>query len=124
VDVRRTFHADAVAQLRLAHARRSGYLDDSRLPEGRVPVLSNTLTVNFEAFSSAAAFLPASRARGCPRQVPANQSGFSGAIRKRKALLITETELRLIASAPIMGDNSQPVNGNSTPAASGTPSRL
>ena len=54
----------------------------------------------------------------------ANQSGLSAATRKRKALLITETELRLIASAAIMGDKSQPVNGNSTPAASGTPSAL
>jgi len=44
--------------------------------------------------------------------------------RKRKALLITETEIRLIARAAIIGDSVQPVNGNSTPAASGTPSEL
>ena len=34
----------------------------------------------------------------------------------RSALLTTETELRLIANAAIIGDNSQPVNGNSTPS--------
>ena len=51
------------------------------------------------------------------------QSGFSAVIRSRNALLITDTELRLIAKAPIIGDKSQPVNGNSTPAANGTPSR-
>ena len=33
------------------------------------------------------------------------------ATRSRKALLITDTELGLIASAAIMGDNNQPVNG-------------
>ena len=44
--------------------------------------------------------------------------------RKRNALKMTEAELRLIARAAIMGDNSQPVKGNSTPAASGTPSAL
>ena len=44
--------------------------------------------------------------------------------RKRKALLITDTELRLMARAAIIGDSSHPVNGNSTPAASGTPSAL
>ena len=45
-------------------------------------------------------------------------------LRKRKALVMTETELRLMASAAIIGDNSQPVNGYSSPAASGTPSEL
>lgn len=44
--------------------------------------------------------------------------------RRRKALLITDTELRLIASAAIIGDKSQPVKGKSTPAANGTPSAL
>jgi hypothetical protein len=39
-------------------------------------------------------------------------------------LKITDAELRLIASAAIIGDNYQPVNGHSTPAASGTPSAL
>lgn len=42
----------------------------------------------------------------------------------RKALLITETELKLIAKAAIIGDNNQPVNGNNKPAAIGTPSML
>jgi len=53
-----------------------------------------------------------------------NQSGLSAATRRRNALVITETELRLIASAATIGDSSQPVNGNSTPAASGTPNAL
>ena len=46
------------------------------------------------------------------------------ALRKRSALVITDTELKLMASAAIMGDSSQPVNGYSTPAASGTPNAL
>ena len=34
----------------------------------------------------------------------------------RNALLTTATELRLVANAAIIGDNSQPVNGNGTPS--------
>lgn len=41
--------------------------------------------------------------------------------RKRNALAITETELKLMAAAAIMGDNKIPKNGNRTPAAIGTP---
>ena len=36
--------------------------------------------------------------------------------RSRSALPITEAELRLMANAAIMGDNSQPVNGYSVGA--------
>ena len=53
-----------------------------------------------------------------------NQSGLRVVTLRRKALLMTETELRLMASAAIIGDSNQPVNGNNTPAASGTPSML
>lgn len=44
--------------------------------------------------------------------------------RKRNALVITETELKLIASAAIIGESSIPVAEYSTPAASGIPSAL
>ena len=37
---------------------------------------------------------------------------------------ITDTELKLIASAAISGDNSQPVIGYNTPAAIGMPNAL
>ena len=37
---------------------------------------------------------------------------------------MTDAELRLIASAAIIGDSSHPVSGYNTPAASGTPSEL
>ena len=40
---------------------------------------------------------------------------------RRSAFEMTDTELWLMASAAIIGDSSQPVNGNNTPAASGTP---
>ncbi len=43
---------------------------------------------------------------------------------KRNALVITDTELRLIATAAIIGDNSCPVNGYSKPAANGIPNAL
>ena len=45
-------------------------------------------------------------------------------LRRRSALPITDAELRLIASAAIKGDSSQPVNGYNTPAAIGMPSAL
>jgi len=44
--------------------------------------------------------------------------------RSRNALAMTDTELRLMASAAMSGDSNKPVNGNSTPAATGTPSEL
>jgi len=50
--------------------------------------------------------------------------GSKGALRSRSALLTTETELRLIASAAIIGDSTRPNAGYSTPAASGTPMPL
>jgi hypothetical protein len=37
---------------------------------------------------------------------------------------ITDTELKLMAAAAMIGLNSSPKNGYSTPAASGTPSEL
>jgi hypothetical protein len=39
-------------------------------------------------------------------------------------LEITDTELKLMAKAAIIGDSSHPVNGYSAPAASGMPSAL
>jgi|GEM_PF-837192 len=42
----------------------------------------------------------------------------------RKALAITDTELKLIASAAIIGESRMPKTGNNTPAAMGTPSVL
>ena len=40
------------------------------------------------------------------------------------AFTITETELKLIANAAIIGDNKIPKNGNKTPAATGMPKVL
>ena len=42
----------------------------------------------------------------------------------RRALPITESELRLIASAATIGSRAGPPNGSRTPAARGTPSPL
>jgi hypothetical protein len=44
--------------------------------------------------------------------------------RNRNALPITDTELKLMAAAAIMGDSSRPKKGYNTPAATGTPSEL
>jgi hypothetical protein len=40
------------------------------------------------------------------------------------ALPITDTELKLIATAAIIGESNRPKNGYKTPAAMGTPSEL
>lgn len=40
------------------------------------------------------------------------------------AFTITETELKLIASAAIIGESNIPKNGNNTPAAIGIPNML
>ena len=45
-------------------------------------------------------------------------------LRKRNALPITDTELKLIAPAAIMGDSNNPKIGYNRPAAIGTPSEL
>jgi len=54
--------------------------------------------------------------------IPAMRQRFPP--RSRNALPTTDTELRLIASAAMIGDNSNPKTGYSTPAAIGTPSAL
>ena len=46
------------------------------------------------------------------------------AVRRRRAFAITETELKLMAAAAIIGLNRIPKNGYKTPAAIGTPSVL
>jgi len=40
------------------------------------------------------------------------------------AFVITDTELKLIAAAAMIGESNKPKNGYSTPAATGTPSVL
>ena len=42
----------------------------------------------------------------------------------RRALAMSETQLRLMAAAAIIGERVQPVNGVSTPAAMGMPRAL
>src|SRR5215467_5923076 len=46
------------------------------------------------------------------------------ALRNRRAFTTTDTELALIAAAAIIGFSRSPVQGNSTPAAIGTPTAL
>jgi len=41
---------------------------------------------------------------------------YEDVARNRSALPITDAELRLMANAAIIGDNSQPVKGYNTPA--------
>ena len=49
---------------------------------------------------------------------------YSGTRRRRSALPTTDTELKHMASAAIIGDSVRPNHGYSTPAASGTPIAL
>ena len=58
------------------------------------------------------------------RWVRQRSVGYKPVFRNRRELAITETELKLIAAAAIIGDSNSPNAGNSTPAAMGTPSTL
>ena len=49
---------------------------------------------------------------------------YISAARSRKALPMTDTELRLMAAAAIMGLSKMPNTGKSTPAAIGIPTLL
>lgn len=74
-------------------------------------------------------FLSISRMRAIPGARRPERSeyppmGHRVTRRRRNALAITETELKLIAAAAIIGLRSTPKNGYSTPAAIGTPAAL
>jgi len=56
--------------------------------------------------------------------VNGEQLSYNSALRNLKELVITDTELKLIAAAAITGLSKTPKNGYSTPAASGMPSEL
>lgn len=51
-------------------------------------------------------------------------SDHSSTRRSLSAFVITDTELKLIAAAAIMGESNRPKMGYNTPAATGTPSAL
>ena len=51
-------------------------------------------------------------------------SAYSFALRSLSALVITETDEKLIAAAAMIGDSNRPNTGYSTPAAIGTPAEL
>ena len=55
---------------------------------------------------------------------PIRRAIHSFVARSLSAFVITETELKLIAAAAIMGLSNNPKNGYRTPAARGTPSAL
>lgn len=60
-----------------------------------------------------------------PQQVfSQSRAAHKATRRSRSALAITETELKLMATAAIMGLNNTPRNGYRTPAAIGTPAAL
>jgi hypothetical protein len=66
-------------------------------------------------------------AESCPADataVPGHLAFYSTNFRSRKAFVITEIELMLIAALAIIGLSSTPQIGNNTPAASGIPSAL
>jgi len=54
----------------------------------------------------------------------ASYAGYRRAPRRRSALLTTDTDDKLIASAAIIGLSNRPKTGYSTPAAIGTPMLL
>jgi hypothetical protein len=67
--------------------------------------------------------MPPPNPKPCPSKMTIT-SRYSSVRRSRNALPMTDTELKLIAAAAIIGDSSKPKNGYNTPAATGTPSEL
>jgi hypothetical protein len=68
---------------------------------------------------------PAGRAGDPPRRpVSPEEAPQIRTARKRRALAITETELRAIAAAANMGDSKIPKNGYRSPAPMGMPRAL
>ncbi len=51
-------------------------------------------------------------------------ASYSVIFRSLRELLITDTELKLIAAAAIIGDSNKPNTGYNIPAAIGTPTEL
>ncbi len=51
-------------------------------------------------------------------------ASYSAIFRSLRELLITDTELKLIAAAAMMGDSNNPNTGYNIPAAIGTPTEL
>lgn len=70
---------------------------------------------------------PGSTRPNCGRILPADARPcrcYSFVVRSRKALEMTETELKLMATPAIIGLSSTPKNGYSKPAATGMPRAL
>lgn len=63
-------------------------------------------------------------ALGSPHPISSSRHNQSLAVRSLREFPMTETELKLMAAAAIMGFSSNPTNGYRTPAASGTPRAL
>ena len=51
-------------------------------------------------------------------------TAYKSVLRNLSELTITDTELKLMAVAAIIGDSNRPNNGYNTPAATGTPKLL
>ena len=60
----------------------------------------------------------------CGEDATAYLSFYNFTLFNLSAFIITDTELKLIAAAAIIGDRSNPNTGYSKPAAIGTPAEL
>ncbi len=75
-----------------------------------------------ELFSEVTGQMPRLQTGALPGNVV--EYNYSFTWRRRSALVITETELNVIAAAAMIGLRSSPKNGYSTPAATGMPIEL
>jgi len=91
--------------------------DERRLPTASPPWIRLQ-----RGLHGAASWRP--RRPGAAARPPASPVAHSFKRRSRSALAMTDTELRLMAAAASIGLSRMPNAGYSTPAASGTPSRL
>ena len=86
--------------------------DDSSCSHRQANCRMNDCRANPNALSVAAALRAAFNARVFRTEIRfAQRSGYSLTVRKRSALAITETELKLIAAPAIIGLRRMPNNG-------------
>ena len=91
----------------------------------RMPTIFEwSVTRKSRAREIAGADAPCCDARRHPAYIHVPVDTYISTVRRRRAFAITETELKLMAAAASIGDNSSPNAGYSTPAAIGTPTVL
>jgi len=91
----------------------------SRKTESPEEILKGTLCGRRDRYRKVQSAAP-----GTEKQERCLTRFHSSILRRRSEFVMTDTELKLIAAAAMIGESSRPKNGYRTPAAIGTPAAL